>query len=95
VHARALGLTGRLSPLPLRLARGFVIAGLVAAFVATLGWAIADAWHHDDACPIAAWECRVGNVGLATAAWAGIAAAASLFMALASLTVYAVRRLLD
>jgi hypothetical protein len=92
VQARSLGLTGRLSPLPLRLARGFVVAALAAGFVGALGWAIADAWHQDGRCTIYAWECRAGDIGHDLAVWAGIAAAAFLIFALASLSVHAVRR---
>ena len=42
------------------------ISALLAVLViAAVGWALAGAWHHDDACSIEEWQCTLGSAGFA------------------------------
>jgi len=45
----------------------FLVLSIALMVVAVLGWAVANAWYADDACPRAEALCTAGDLGLA--AW--------------------------
>lgn len=58
---------------------------------AALGYALADAWYHDDDCFIAEWKCELGDLGFALFFWGGALGGLSLLLGMAAAGINALR----